>query len=302
MLPPERPAVAALIGRLIGNARMVGAVGQGRDGMCAAEEEVGLARIADRPAAGLLGELEQGPALAHRDDVVGKLRLGLDLDVVGVGERGVAPHRGPRDPQHVAVGARLARPRRGRARRLGAARKSEPVHLADHRVAGHAAELAGDLTRRQSLAPKLLQRLDAFVSPAHAQFLGARRGGEVRTESDWAWATTGWPKRIPFLLRCTRTSPPHEMSYSLIETLQYGGSRAQESAPAASTYSGPVCSTHPHLSALLCGALTPEAAAAASGSVPRTVLTGGGAAIKCRPVPPGEAAHFVSVHCRARDE
>ena len=29
-------------------------------------------------------------------------------------------------------------------------------------------ELAGDLTRRQSLGPKLLQRLDALVSPAHA--------------------------------------------------------------------------------------------------------------------------------------
>src|SRR5262245_3282361 len=281
---------------------MVGAVGQARDGAAAAEEEVRLPRVADRPAAGLLGELEQGPALAHWDDVVDEFGLGIELDVVSVGERRVAPHRGPRYPQHLAVGALLARPRHGRARRLGAAGESEPVHLADHRVAGHAAELAGDLTRRQSLGPKLLQRLDALVSPAHAQFLGARRGGEVRTESDWAWATTGWPKRIPFLLRCTRTSPPHEMSYSLIETLQYGGSRAQESAPAASTCSGPVCSTHPHLSALACGALTPEAAVAASGSAPRTVLTGDDAAIKCRPVPPGEAAHFVSVHCRARDE
>src|SRR5262245_46550520 len=167
LLSPERPAVAALIGRLIGDARMVGAVGQARDGVAAAEEEVRLARIADRPAAGVLGELEQGPALAHRDDVVDELGLGFELEVVGVGERGVAPHRGPRDPQHLAVSARLARPRRGRTRRLGAAGESEPVHLADHRVAGHATELGGDLTRRQPFAPKLLQRLDAFVSPAH---------------------------------------------------------------------------------------------------------------------------------------
>src|SRR5262245_21085908 len=166
-LPPERPAVAALIGRLIGDPRMVGAVGQARDGAAAAEEEVRLPRIADRPAAGLLGELEQGPALAHWDDVVDELGLGIELDLVGVGERRVAPHRGPRHPQHLAVGSRLARPRCGRARRLGAAGESEPVHLAEHRVAGHAAELGGDLTRRQSLAPKLLQRLDAFVSPAH---------------------------------------------------------------------------------------------------------------------------------------
>src|SRR5262245_7415849 len=116
----------------------------------------------------------------------------------------------------------------------------------------------------------------------------------------------GKPPRSPrthdFLLRCTRTSPPHEMSYSLIEKLQYGESQAQESACAASTPSIRVCVMHPHLSAALCGALTPEVAAAASWSMPRTVLTGDGAAIKCRAVPPGEAAHFVSVHCRAGDQ
>src|SRR5437870_5235940 len=55
-LSSERPPIAADVGRLIGDARMVGTVGQAGDGLAAAEEEVGAAGIADRPAAGLLGE------------------------------------------------------------------------------------------------------------------------------------------------------------------------------------------------------------------------------------------------------
>src|SRR3954454_15099207 len=65
-LPPKRAAVAARVRRLIGDARMIGAVRQPRDGLPAAEEEVRLPGIADWPAAGLLGELEQGAALAER--------------------------------------------------------------------------------------------------------------------------------------------------------------------------------------------------------------------------------------------
>src|SRR5712691_4528927 len=147
---------------------MVGAVGQAGDGLAAAEEEVGAARIADRPAAGLLGELEQGAALAERNDIVDQLGLGLGVELVGMRQRGIAPYRRARDPQHVRMGARLARARRRRGRRLGAPRQSEPVHLADHRVAGDAAKLCGNLTRRQPVGPKLLQHLDALVSPGHA--------------------------------------------------------------------------------------------------------------------------------------
>src|SRR5215471_21410597 len=72
---PERPPVAAHMGRLIGDARVVRAVGQAGDGLAAAKKEVGMAGIADRPAAGLLVELEQGAALAKRDDVVDEFRL-----------------------------------------------------------------------------------------------------------------------------------------------------------------------------------------------------------------------------------
>src|SRR5690349_15402369 len=72
-LPPERAALAAQVGRLIGHARVIGAVGQAGHRLTAAEEEVRLAGIADRPTAGVFGELEQGAALADRNDVIEQL-------------------------------------------------------------------------------------------------------------------------------------------------------------------------------------------------------------------------------------
>src|SRR5436190_13972272 len=66
----RRAAVATQVRRLIGDARVIGAVGQAGHGLAAAEEEVGAARIADRPAAGHLVQLEQRAPLADRNDVV----------------------------------------------------------------------------------------------------------------------------------------------------------------------------------------------------------------------------------------
>src|SRR5262249_1389215 len=118
------------------------------------------------------------------DDVVEQLRFQLDIEFVGLGERGVAPYRRPRDAQHVGMGARLARARGGGGWRLGAARQPEPVHLADHRIAGAAAHLCGDFARRQPIRPEFLQRFNALIGPGHAsKFLASRRGGEVQTES-----------------------------------------------------------------------------------------------------------------------
>src|SRR3974390_3733580 len=57
------PAVG---GRLGGDARVVRAIGELVDGIAATEEEIPAAWIADRPAAGLFGELPPGPALLHR--------------------------------------------------------------------------------------------------------------------------------------------------------------------------------------------------------------------------------------------
>src|SRR2546430_4525572 len=195
---PERPPVAAHVGRLIGDARVVRAVGRAGDGLAAAKKEVGMAGIADRPAAGLLVELEQGAALARRDDVVEEFRLQLDLELVGLGERGVTPNRRPRDPQHVRMGARLARARSGGGWRLGAARQPEPVHLADHGIAGNAAKLRGDLARRQPLCPEFLQSFDALIGPGHASIprQSPRRRSPDRIPLR-AWATTSWPDAYP---------------------------------------------------------------------------------------------------------
>src|SRR5215216_1865583 len=62
---------------------------------------------------------------------------------------------------------RLAGPRCRRGRRLGASRKAEAMHFADHRIARDAAELACDLARRQAVRPQLLEKLDPFVGPTH---------------------------------------------------------------------------------------------------------------------------------------
>src|SRR5262249_15514872 len=171
-------------GRLISDARVVSAIGQAGDRLTAAKEEIGMAWIADRPAAGLLVELEQRAALADGDDVVDQLRFQLDIELVGLGERGVAPYRRPRDPQHMPMGARLARARGGGGWRLGAARQPEPVHLADHRIAGNAAKLRGDLARRQPIRPEFLQRFDALIGPGHAlNSSPVAAAEEVQTES-----------------------------------------------------------------------------------------------------------------------
>src|SRR5262249_37392822 len=117
---PHRPPVAAPVReRLVGHARMVGAVGQPRARVAAAEEEIGAARIADWPAAGALWQLTGRAPRAHRYDVVDDLRLRLGLVFVRMRQRGVPAQRRPRDPYH-RLRPRLALPRRRRRRRLGA--------------------------------------------------------------------------------------------------------------------------------------------------------------------------------------
>ena len=99
--------------RLIGDARVVRAVGKARERLAAAEEEVGAARIADRPMAGVLGQFQKRLALAHRHDVVEGDRIGLDLHLEGMGERGVAARDRTRDAHHVLGWTCLARTRHG---------------------------------------------------------------------------------------------------------------------------------------------------------------------------------------------
>ncbi len=116
-------------------------------------------------------ELQDRAALADRNDVVEEFgfRLGLRLEIVvrrrAMRERGVAAGCRPRRPHEVRGRPRLARPRRRRRGRLGAARQPEPVHLADHGVAGDAAEFGRDLAGRKAVRPQLLQQFDPLVCP-----------------------------------------------------------------------------------------------------------------------------------------
>src|ERR1043165_1212116 len=106
----DRPPVAPGCRRLVGDARVIAAIGNPRGGLAATEEEVGLARIADRPAALVVVELEQRAALSDRDDILDRLDLRLHVVVVGRlrGERGVAAYHRARRGGNLRRGARLA--------------------------------------------------------------------------------------------------------------------------------------------------------------------------------------------------
>src|SRR6476659_2488763 len=88
-LSERRLAIAALIRRLVGGARVIVAVGQAFQRLAAAEEEFGGRRIADRPAAGVLVELQERAALPDRDNILDQLWLGLLIHLIGQRERGV---------------------------------------------------------------------------------------------------------------------------------------------------------------------------------------------------------------------
>ena len=98
-------------------------------------------------------------------------QLRLRLDLVVIGERACCRASRRAEPASCAGGARLARPRGRRGRALGAAGKAQAMDLADHRVAGDAAELGRDLAGGQAVRPQLLQELDPLVRPAHWVFL-----------------------------------------------------------------------------------------------------------------------------------
>ena len=144
----------------------------------------------------------------------------------------------------------------------------------------------------------IFRQLYDSVSGTYSYLLASRRGGEVQTESTAGLGNDQLARRIPAPPICAMTCPPHEVSYSTMEKLQYGGSQAQESEQPASTCSVHVYPMRPHLSANLCSALTFAAVAVASS----VMLTADHAAIQYRVVPPGEAAHFVSADCRLDDE
>src|SRR5207253_8920851 len=93
----ERAAIAPRVGRLVGKTGVIGTIRQAADRLSTAEEEIGVTRIADGPAAGILRELEQATALAQGYHVVGQLGFGLELDLISLRERRVAAHTRARD-------------------------------------------------------------------------------------------------------------------------------------------------------------------------------------------------------------
>ena len=227
---------------------MVRAVGQAGERLAAAEEEFRAGGIADRPVTGGLVQFEQRQPLAHRHHVVEGDRIGLQLDLEGVGERGVAARdRTGRHPHHRLGGTRLALARRGGRGGLGAAGQAQPVNLSDHRISRHVAEFRSDLAGREAGFPELLQLLDAIIGPGqyrHRMFPFASRRpiqkaalrGQIkkslRAESLKARRTRWSPGREHALEGTLKGSElPHEMSYPMAQTLQYGVTPAQESAP-----------------------------------------------------------------------
>src|SRR5262249_22926189 len=80
--------------------RMVSAIGQAGDRVAAAEKEIAAAGIADRPAAGLLVQFQDGAALADRADVLDQLRFGLQVVIVGMRQCGIAADRCATDGGH----------------------------------------------------------------------------------------------------------------------------------------------------------------------------------------------------------
>jgi hypothetical protein len=142
--------LAALGGRLIGEPGMVAAIGAAFSDIVAAEGEILRQRVADRPFAGPLAQFHELQLQRDRND---------DALLRAVSASNSARSRsGPASavaPMVVVICLRAAGTARGSARpppsssgrgvadeRAAAARKLEPVHLADDGVAADPAELA----------------------------------------------------------------------------------------------------------------------------------------------------------------
>src|SRR5579875_57675 len=224
----QAPVAAPLVGRLIGHAGMIGAIGQFVDGFAAAKEELGAAGVADRPMTRPIVELEQCLALRDRDFD----QVRLEIRLVVVGERGIAAHRMARHPQHVAAGTRLARPRRRRGRAFGATGQAETVHLPDHRIARNAAEFRRDLACRQALGPQFLQQFHPLVGPVHQDFSPAFKALE---ESARTVGARGAPDPYASGMTRNRDAARYLVSCWTNATI-YSGRRASAGKPPKPSY------------------------------------------------------------------
>src|SRR6266567_3095069 len=99
----RRPPFPAAVRRLVGDPAVIAAVRHAHHRLAAAEEEIRLSRVPDRPMAFFVIELDQRATLTDRDDVVDQLRLGLEVVFIGGARResGIAAYRGSHAPEQV---------------------------------------------------------------------------------------------------------------------------------------------------------------------------------------------------------
>src|SRR5712664_1237438 len=93
-----RRLAAAIARRLIGDPRVMCAIGQAAQRLAAAEEEFRTGGIADRPVAGRLIQFQQRQPLTHRHHIVVGDGIRFQLDFESMGQRGVAPRDRTRNP------------------------------------------------------------------------------------------------------------------------------------------------------------------------------------------------------------
>ncbi len=117
--------------------------------------------------------------------------------------------------------------------RLGAAGQSEPVHLADHRIAGDAAQLRRRSAKRRGRRPtasSASRRVRQSSSCHHVPGQSSRRDGS--TESNRGSGNGCWPDAYSTHISRPIYSETVRRTKCLFNNrkLYYGGSRAQESA------------------------------------------------------------------------
>ncbi len=136
----------------------------------------------------------------------------------------------PLRPGH-AMGRRrrqTARTRNIRARGLGPAGQTQPMHLSDDRIAGEAvAEQARDLARALAVRPMLLELLDYLVRPSHSRLAPSILAkGLAYAESDPHARRTSSGGNAN---RHSRKPIPHDISWASRAKLHYSLNPAQES-------------------------------------------------------------------------
>ncbi len=221
---------------------MIRAIRAARHGR-AAVSEVRAGRIAERPPAHRLLQLEDGHPNRHRQhDALVSFRFSLDLSPRRDRERCRAANnaRGDRNVSRRggAVDSVLGRGRAGtrsdRTRGLGAACQTQPMNFADHGVAGQSVtEQHCDLTRALALDPVLPELLHSFVRPGHCRlvrhFLRLQAVGFAQNPSPRPTTRSSGKTRTRILSEALA----HDISWPSTERLHYSLNRAQESIVSA---------------------------------------------------------------------